>query len=211
MAAIKGKNIAAPRSVKRQKAREKIFESALQLLKEFGYEYLTIGNICEVAGISTGNFYHYFDSKESLLSQFFIDAYEKFLNEEGQPDTGDLVSDIIAYYCAYADFCEEHGLEFIRNFYSPYNRVLDMTPSGGGENEFGLTSMNETRDKIERAREAGFFSADIDAVQMAQDLCNIEKGIIFNWCVSEGSFHISDETRRLLTHYLQPYRINAIS
>ena len=39
MAAIKGKNIAAPRSVKRQKAREKIFESALQLLKERSEEH----------------------------------------------------------------------------------------------------------------------------------------------------------------------------
>ena len=59
--------INAPRRVKSQKTRKKIFDAAAKIIKEHGEDYLTIANICEEAGVSKGTFFYHFNSKEDLM------------------------------------------------------------------------------------------------------------------------------------------------
>ncbi len=44
-----------------------IREAADKLIDKVGYEKLTVRQLCEEAGVTTGAFYYYFDSKEDLL------------------------------------------------------------------------------------------------------------------------------------------------
>lgn len=46
----------------------RIIESAWELFYEQGYENTTIDDIVEHSETSKGSFYHYFDSKDGLLS-----------------------------------------------------------------------------------------------------------------------------------------------
>ena len=50
--------------------REKIFQAALELIKERGYEQTTLVDICRAAGIASGTFYHHFASKQDILIEF---------------------------------------------------------------------------------------------------------------------------------------------
>jgi len=49
----------------------KILEAALELFRERGYEAATMRAIAERAGVSLGNAYYYFDSKEHLIQAFY--------------------------------------------------------------------------------------------------------------------------------------------
>jgi AcrR family transcriptional regulator len=51
--------------------RAAIAEAALALFRERGYEAATMRAIAERAGVSTGNAYYYFSSKEELIQEFY--------------------------------------------------------------------------------------------------------------------------------------------
>src|SRR5574341_1811012 len=50
--------------------RNAILDSALRLIYTRGYERMTIQDILNDVGISSGAFYHYFDSKPAVLEGF---------------------------------------------------------------------------------------------------------------------------------------------
>jgi AcrR family transcriptional regulator len=56
-----------------------ILNSALDLLREHGYEQTTMRAIAGKAGVSLGNAYHYFGSKEHLIQAFYHRLHEEHL------------------------------------------------------------------------------------------------------------------------------------
>jgi AcrR family transcriptional regulator len=54
-----------------EQTRTAITEAALRLFRENGYEATTMRAIAQAAGVSTGNAYYYFGSKEELVQQFY--------------------------------------------------------------------------------------------------------------------------------------------
>ena len=59
------------RSRKGEETREKILDTALALFRERGYQETTMRAIADAAGVSTGNAYYYFPSKEHLIQGFY--------------------------------------------------------------------------------------------------------------------------------------------
>ena len=49
----------------------KIVSAAWKLFYEQGYDSTTVEDIIKESGTSKGSFYHYFDSKDSLLGSLF--------------------------------------------------------------------------------------------------------------------------------------------
>jgi AcrR family transcriptional regulator len=54
-----------------EQTRAAITEAALELFRERGYEAATMRAIAQRAGVSTGNAYYYFGSKEELIQEFY--------------------------------------------------------------------------------------------------------------------------------------------
>lgn len=57
-------------------AKQKIVDSALQLMLDKGYSGTTVDEICANAGVSKGSFYHFFKAKEDIG----LAALEAFIN-----------------------------------------------------------------------------------------------------------------------------------
>ena len=62
---------AGGRSERAAQTRAAIVEAALALFRERGYEATTMRAVAERAGVSTGNAYYYFSSKEELILEFY--------------------------------------------------------------------------------------------------------------------------------------------
>ena len=62
---------------KGEQTRMLILNTALDLLAERGYEKTTMRTIAEKAGVSLGNAYHYFKSKEHLIQAFYQRTHEE--------------------------------------------------------------------------------------------------------------------------------------
>ena len=64
-------DVAQPRSSKGEQTRELILGTALRLFRENGYDATTMRVIAQEAGVSVGNAYYYFASKEHLIQAFY--------------------------------------------------------------------------------------------------------------------------------------------
>jgi AcrR family transcriptional regulator len=67
------------KTAKGEQTRALILNSALDLLQERGYEKTTMREIAKKAGVSLGNAYHYFDTKEHLIQAFYHRTHENHL------------------------------------------------------------------------------------------------------------------------------------
>jgi AcrR family transcriptional regulator len=73
------KKTEASRTTKGEQTKAVILNSALDLLRERGYEETTMRAIAKKAGVSLGNAYHYFGSKEHLIQAFYHQKHEDHL------------------------------------------------------------------------------------------------------------------------------------
>ncbi|MBG6092379.1 TetR/AcrR family transcriptional regulator [Actinomadura viridis] len=65
------------KAVKSEQTRALIVETALRLFRERGYEATTMRVIAKEAGVSVGNAYYYFGSKEELLQAYYDQLQEE--------------------------------------------------------------------------------------------------------------------------------------
>ncbi|MFW5768347.1 MAG: TetR/AcrR family transcriptional regulator [Bacteroidota bacterium] len=64
-----------------EEKRQRIMEEALDLFSREGYQSVSISRIAKQAGISKGNMYNYFDSKQDLLVQLVLDGINDLMQE----------------------------------------------------------------------------------------------------------------------------------
>ncbi len=66
-------------SARSEQTRRLIVETALRLFREHGYEATTMRAIAKEAGVSTGNAYYYFGSKEELIQAYYDELQDNHL------------------------------------------------------------------------------------------------------------------------------------
>lgn len=67
------------KTVKGEQTKALILSTALEMLHERGYEATTMRGIAGKAGVSLGNAYHYFNSKDHLIQAFYHRIHEEHL------------------------------------------------------------------------------------------------------------------------------------
>ena len=67
------------KTAKGEQTKALILGTALEMLHERGYEQTTMRAIAEKAGVSLGNAYHYFGSKDHLIQAFYQRTHEEHL------------------------------------------------------------------------------------------------------------------------------------
>ena len=77
MAAMRKKK--ATKTLKGDQTKARILETALEIFRERGYEETTMRAISEKAGVSLGNAYYYFSSKEYLIQAFYQRLHDDHL------------------------------------------------------------------------------------------------------------------------------------
>ncbi len=68
-----------PTTDKGAETRARILETALRLFLERGYDGTTMRAVAREAGVSVGNAYYYFASKEHLIQAFYLRTHEEHL------------------------------------------------------------------------------------------------------------------------------------
>ncbi len=62
--------------------KNKVFETAIELIKEKGYNNVTISQICEKARVAKGTFYVHYKSKEDIIKESYYSDMGKFVLEQ---------------------------------------------------------------------------------------------------------------------------------
>ena len=184
--------------LKSKETKAKIFRAAKHILQKQGYEQLSIKNICEEAGVSNGSFYHHFKTKDDLLS-YYIEEQPSI-----NPDLLDMPQNaaeakaaIIQVYLKYVHYCQELGVEFMSNYYTPKNQSLN--PLIRTERPYPIVTVHNY---LQKAIDADIIKPDLDLEDITTDIRMIVIGNVFEWCLKSGEADFEGNMRRTLRIYL---------
>lgn len=184
--------------LKSKETKDKIFRAAKKILQQKGYDHLSIKNICEEAGVSNGSFYHHFKTKDDLLS-YYIEEQPSI-----NPELLDLPSSpaeakkaIIEVYLNYVHYCQELGVTFMSNYYTPQNQSLN--PLIRTERPYPIVTVH---DYLQRAIDAHVIELHTDLENVTTDIRMIVIGNVFEWCLKSGEADFEENMRRSLSTYL---------
>ena len=187
--------------------RSRIVSAAWKLFYEQGYDDTTVEEIVEESGTSKGSFYHYFSGKDALLgslSDLFDDKYQEliptleedmdsfdklmYLNQELFLMIDNSVSlDLVArmYSSQLVTAGEKHLMDHNRLYYKLLRQIVSEGQKKG-----------ELRD-----------DATVNEIVKAYALC--ERALIYDWCISNGDYSLSQYAKTMMPIFLGNFRKNA--
>ncbi|MFI6770032.1 TetR/AcrR family transcriptional regulator [Streptomyces sp. NPDC050355] len=161
-------NKSAPDASRRsERSRRAIFDAALTLVGEVGYEKLTIEGIASRAGVGKQTIYRWWPSKAAVLLDAFTAGVDEDY-EKGLPNTGDLAADLKFVLRATADEFNDPA------FQAPYRA---LAAAGAGDEELSRSFVGRLLEpgtlvyveRLRAAQEAGQVADDID-VRVATEM-----------------------------------------
>lgn len=179
--------------------RKKIYNTAIRLFKQYGYEDVSVSQIAKSAGVGIGTFYHYYESKLELFMKIFVnvdDYFSEFTNiDYSLFDPSEL---ILRYFIQYTKLNEAAGIEILQNLVNPQNRkFLD----GNQDFENILTNM------IQFYQESNKIKMD----ETADEICDLFfiaiRGVIFDWCIKRSQYNLIGKSEFVVKKLLDLYLI----
>lgn len=186
----------------------RIVNAAWSLFYEQGYDETTIDDIVERSETSKGSFYHYFDSKDALLSSLsylFDVKYEQLMGQiDAEMDSFDkliylnhelflmiensIPMDLLAqlYSSQLVTFGERHLLNQSRTYY----RVL--------------------RKIVIEGQKHGELRTNISANEIVKAYTLCERAILYDWCICNGNYSLYQYSSTILPMFLQGFRCQNI-
>lgn len=181
------------RKQKAQATKQLIFETALKLIREKGFDAVTVEDIAREAGTAKGSFYTYFRTKSDIIIEEFRtidDFYADWARNNLRRHAG-ARSRILAFAKAQMRYVRDNvGLGTLKQLYA--NNILQP------EAEKVLIDTSRflhglVRGIIEEGQAAGEFRTDLDADRLALLYTRSFRAVFLDWAISNDSFDLVKE------------------
>ena len=173
--------------------KEAILSTSISLFNQYGFEQVTINQICQEINVTKTAFYYHFKSKDELISEVFsidnIVSNDDLLNILTVTDFADQVMKTMGIYVKHM---VRLGVEMTKENYRVHlrNQILPLDKSKSPL----LSDIIPTL--IQRAKDEGQIRNPASAEDLLESMCNLANGVILKWAVEGGSFDVLEETRK---------------
>lgn len=185
--------------------KQKILDISFELASQKGFEALGVLEICEKAGVSTGAFYHYFDSKECLIMEWYHVVDDFFVNEvmpgllaSEQP----VEEKLVLFFLELAKTGTDYGPDYIIQL---YRAQLTVNNSDFFSKERGV--VKGLYQLLQAGQDEHRIRTDFTVEEIADHLLIVQRGIVLNWCQNKGNYDISLKIKSLLRKTLHFYLV----
>lgn len=160
-----------------------IITTALGLFKEFGYDKVTLNQICDACGITKPIFYYHLSSKEEIVSNFFNEVTASLTK---------LLVDVVA------------AKSYWEQVMALFEGLVDSTDKIGFDLLGQLMIMNLRQDLgtfdfdeqltqaavaiVERGQRAGQIRNQSEPLLLYRAVCHTFQGYELLWCIKKGNF-----------------------
>ena len=182
----------------------RIISAAWQLFYQQGYDNTTVEEIIAASGTSKGSFYHYFEGKDALLSSLsylFDEKYEELMDRIPEDmDRFDVL--MLLNRELFAMIENSISLDLLGRLYSS-----QLVTRG----EKHLLDHNRIYYKLLRrivseGQQRGELRADVTVNEVVRVYALCERALIYDWCLSEGSYSLMQYGRTMLPRFLDSFR-----
>lgn len=181
-----------------------IVSAAWELFYKKGYDNTTVDEIIERSHTSKGAFYHYFKGKDSLLSSLSYLFDEKYENVISTIDINMNSFDKLIYLNRelFKMIEESVSIELLASLYSSQlvtigeKHLLD-------ENRVYYKLLKKI---IKEGQERGEIKSSISCDEIMKVYALCERGLIYDWCISKGSYSLWEYSGYLMPMFLREYK-----
>ncbi len=178
-----------------QDTKERIRTCAIELFKEFGYENVTVVQICREADITKRTFYYHYDSKEQLLYGLIdymgVKAEQLLKSLAAQQTNLGMLWELMSVYSFKS---VEYGPNIIKQIY-----VLMMQGKGSADEHFPFSTY--LYDLVVRtvinAQRAGEIVNPCPPEDIAFTLYHAFRSVVITWAAENGAFDLVDTYRKV--------------
>lgn len=182
----------------------RIVSAAWKLFYEQGYDNTTVEDIIFESETSKGSFYHYFEGKDALLGSLpmiFDEKYEA-LRQEMAPDMHAVDKLIYMNHELFTMIDNTVSVELLARLFS-----TQLTTKG----EKHLLSRDRTYFKllhqvVRQGLERHELRGDLTANEIINDYAMFERGLMYDWCLSDGDYALARHADRLMPMFLRSYQ-----
>lgn len=190
------------RQRKALETKKAIFESAISLFKEKGFENVYIDEITAKAGTSKGSFYTYFKSKDEVIFEHYNKIDEHYdIVYRALPTELDCSIKLLAVLKEGLIFTEKLGHKFLSIvLYSQLSNLDDdATSIIMGKERTIYQIVNQL---IKEGREKGEFNPPVSSEELAEMLLCFYKGLYLDWCLTRGKFPFIERGEKQLKTFI---------
>ncbi len=167
---------------KSDRTRHRIFEAAMSIMVEKGYQGVTIRDICERAEVSIGSFYRYFETKSDILRGMY-ETGDQFMQEEDSELTNrPWLERIMVFISKYAQLNMDTGLAEMKVLYNPENTWFTQT----------RPMQQKLESLISGAQRAGELTVKQSASELTEIFFICMRGMCYDWCISNGEYDLKE-------------------
>ena len=142
--------------------RRLILDAAITVFARQGFHHCRVSDVADEAGVAYGLVYHYFDSKEEILNELFLERWQVMLDAIAEIDSRDLPArDKLYGVAGFIIDSYRHEPDLMKVI------IVEVTRAA---NSFGRLHLEKIREAyagiaeiVEQARREGIFKKDISA------------------------------------------------
>lgn len=179
------------RALQAIETRNRIYDAATRLMRQNGFDNMTIEQISEAAAVSVGAFYHYFESKNDILNEIFKRADDYFSEKVvGQLAGHTTAENIVAFFIQYARFNRDLGVDHVSALFKTQSRFFIS------KNRLMFTAL---RDLLAEAAGKKELNSPMSPEEIAELLFATARGLVYSWCLHHGEFALEEKMERYMT------------
>ncbi|WP_054877056.1 TetR/AcrR family transcriptional regulator [Oxobacter pfennigii] len=173
------------RQIQAQNTRDKIYNTAVEMMEKKGLNNITVEEICQKSGVSVGSFYNCFKSKNDILNEVYKLADDYFLNTVS-PDLAKIngsYDKVIQFFKYYAEYNVNRGFDFVKQLYFVPN-TLFITKGRPMQ-----TVLKNIVEEGQRLREIG---SSMPSEEIVEYFFIAARGVVYDWVLHGGSYNLSN-------------------
>ena len=160
--------------------RRLILDAAITVFARQGFHHCRVSDVADEAGVAYGLVYHYFDSKEEILNELFLERWQVMLDAIAEIDSRDLPArDKLYGVAGFIIDSYRHEPDLMKVI------IVEVTRAA---NSFGKLHLDKIREAyariaviVESARRDGTFKQDISAEFAAMCFYGAIEQLLSGW------------------------------
>lgn len=204
------KEFKKPRQIASTEKKNRIFDVSLELFRKYGYDNVTISDISEKSGMAIGSIYHFFGSKEGILSNLseHIRNITSALIQPTEEHLAKPQDTLVCYYLNQGEVFSRLGWELTQKYYLNSKLTSGLAAFQGLSGNAVISSYSSevlcfVKKLIESKRYIGTHPAE-DITSTMLILCN---GLTATWALTNGSFDLLEVSETVFRNQLSAFGI----
>ena len=184
--------------------KSKIVSAAWQLFYDQGFDNTTVDEIIRLSGTSKGSFYHYFESKDSLIGSLAYLFVEKYAALEKQLDDSKNAVDNMLFLTRELCMMIENNIDI-----ELLSRLYAQQLSKRGQKE--LLDRNRLYYRLLKkltvqGQERGEITQQKSSAEIVRLYAIAERALLYDWCLHGGEYSLAEYASSVMPLMLSAIR-----